>query len=138
MDIKAKKGNRWYRYLFMAYGCGPERIALKRKSGAQNNNGYLYMDSLQEARDLAINLIKGHKMGLDYVGEICMVRIGRHRSEAKFQTYEVIQEISWAPIATAKNEAEMKRKEYLRKPYLSSKWEWQGNKFVLLAHGKRR
>jgi len=136
-------GIDYRRYALMAWGCGPHQILLMHRSrssmgGVHNIDGSTFVDTIEEARDLAEKLIRGYKMNLIYSGMVCRVKILRHRTKGRKHEYTTVEEINWAPIATARNKAEMEQKNRLARPYLSSKWEKQGNKFVLLAHGRRR
>lgn len=141
-------GIKWHRYALRAFACGggSNKVMLAKRVGkeiVQGTGGEIYLDSLPEARRIAEGLVRGNQMGLVHPGGICRVIIGRH-SEGKgpwgkgSHVWDKIEEINWAPIATAMNEAEMKEKESLRNHYISSKWEKWGNKFVLLAHGRNR
>jgi hypothetical protein len=146
MDINPVKGKKWHRYALTAHDCGggSNRLMLEVETrsptkGKVNPEGTVYVDSLQEARETAIGLIKGNKMGFVKGYSVSRVYIHKHSSFGGTHNYLLIpnETIFWAPIATARNEAEMEEKNRLARPYLASKWQKKGNKFVLFAHCKR-
>jgi len=135
-------GVDYRRYALMAWGCGPNQIPLGHRSGSamggvHNIDGSTFVDTIKETRDLAEKRIRGYKMNLIYSGAVCRVKILRHRAKGHKHEYTPVEEIHWAPIATAKTEEEKMKKDYLKKGYLTSRWEKRGNMNVLLVRGWR-